>query len=305
MSNKGQEEQFHVVVKDPNKKLKSRQTGKEIPCLVVGVLDEEEWGKVNLVAINKDPDFKCRKGDELLLTVERQNQKNDTDGSHPSHWLWLYQAAEQWDQEEEAKPEKKRRMRPAPKPRRATGKERKSGQRSSRSGSTRSRPKSEPKPKKKGDNPPPNLGQDIENVLIRKEEDVLNLLNRPLDLNLVSEKTYGNFHAYFIAGNDIIDQANRIFGYAGWSYEVLDAEMKPVPTGNKGEAEAVYLAKIRVKALGVERTDVGFCDLAGGKSGPKTNHHMMAWKGAVTDGLKRAMRGFGNQFGNSLYGDED
>jgi hypothetical protein len=31
--------------------------------------------------------------------------------------------------------------------------------------------------------------------------------------------------------------------------------------------------------------------------------HEMAEKGAVTDALKRALRTFGNQFGNGLYGD--
>ena len=32
--------------------------------------------------------------------------------------------------------------------------------------------------------------------------------------------------------------------------------------------------------------------------------HETAYKGAVTDGLKRALRTFGDQFGNSLYGDQ-
>ena len=32
--------------------------------------------------------------------------------------------------------------------------------------------------------------------------------------------------------------------------------------------------------------------------------HETALKGAVTDGLKRALRGFGDRFGNGLYGDQ-
>lgn len=47
------------------------------------------------------------------------------------------------------------------------------------------------------------------------------------------------------------------------------------------------------------RTDVGFVALIE----DTVEGHEMAIKGAVTDALKRALRGYGNQFGNSLAGD--
>ena len=48
------------------------------------------------------------------------------------------------------------------------------------------------------------------------------------------------------------------------------------------------------------RTDVGFHTVAE-ESG---EGHETACKGAVTDGLKRALRSFGEAFGNGLYGDQ-
>ena len=47
------------------------------------------------------------------------------------------------------------------------------------------------------------------------------------------------------------------------------------------------------------RTDVGFHAVAE----ETAEGHETAFKGAVTDALKRALRGYGDQFGNSLYGD--
>ena len=47
------------------------------------------------------------------------------------------------------------------------------------------------------------------------------------------------------------------------------------------------------------RTDTGFQAVAD----ETVEGHETAWKGAVTDALKRALRSYGDQFGNGLYGD--
>ena len=61
-----------------------------------------------------------------------------------------------------------------------------------------------------------------------------------------------------------------------------------------------YAATVRVTVPGSpSRTDVGFHAVVE----ETAEGHETAFKGAVTDALKRALRGYGDQFGNSLYGD--
>ena len=62
-----------------------------------------------------------------------------------------------------------------------------------------------------------------------------------------------------------------------------------------------YSAPVRVSVVGApHRTDIGFHVVA--EDTPEG--HETAAKGAVTDGLKRALRSFGDRFGNGLYGDQ-
>ena len=64
-----------------------------------------------------------------------------------------------------------------------------------------------------------------------------------------------------------------------------------------------YAAMVRVDVPGApSRTDVGFHAVNGDDT---SDDHETAYKGAVTDALKRALRSFGDQFGNGLYGDPD
>ena len=61
-----------------------------------------------------------------------------------------------------------------------------------------------------------------------------------------------------------------------------------------------YAATVRVMVLGApSRMDVGFHAVVEDNA----DGHETAIKGAVTDGLKRALRSFGPRFGNALYGD--
>lgn len=97
---------------------------------------------------------------------------------------------------------------------------------------------------------------------------------------------------------NVINQANRIFGYAGWSYTLTRlecVERHPAETrnGNKYEAQT-WIAVVRVTANGVTREDVG--------TGYVTSSDLdMGIMGAVSTALKRALRTFGAQFGNDLY----
>ena len=132
-------------------------------------------------------------------------------------------------------------------------------------------------------------------------------LSQPLDPSLVSQRRgrAGRDYSY-IEGHTVIDQANRIFGHGGWGFdlagEVVRREIENVDP-KTGEVRRIraYSAPVRVTVPGAPpRTDVGFHVVA-----EETGEgHETAFKGCVTDGLKRALRSFGEQLGNSLYGDQ-
>ena len=65
-------------------------------------------------------------------------------------------------------------------------------------------------------------------------------------------------------------------------------------------SSAAYSAVVRVTVPGAPaRTDVGFQPV----TDESPAGHETAFKGAVTDALKPALRSFGDRFGNGLYGD--
>jgi DNA recombination protein Rad52 len=133
---------------------------------------------------------------------------------------------------------------------------------------------------------------------------VLALLARPLDPALVSEReTRDGRLVQYIEGWAIINQANRIFGFDGWGSEVVgEVAYRPLSLldPDTGEALAVgmYTATVRVTVRGCPpKADVG-CSFVP-QDTPEA--HEAAYKGAVTDALKRGLRHFGDQFGLRLY----
>ena len=131
-------------------------------------------------------------------------------------------------------------------------------------------------------------------------------LGEPLHEGLVSHRKgrKGRTFAY-LEGRAAIDQANRIFGFGGWGYELVgdvalrESESVDAKTGETRRFRA-YAATVRVTVPGSpSRTDVGFHAV----TEETVEGHETAYKGAVTDALKRALRSYGEQFGNSLYGD--
>jgi DNA recombination protein Rad52 len=133
---------------------------------------------------------------------------------------------------------------------------------------------------------------------------VLGLLGQPLDPLVVSEReTRDGRLVQYIEGWAIINQANRIFGFDSWGAEVVgEVAYRPLSLldPDTGEALAVgmYTATVRVTVRGCPpKADVGCAFVA--EDTPEA--HEAAYKGAVTDALKRALRHFGDQFGNRLY----
>ena len=136
---------------------------------------------------------------------------------------------------------------------------------------------------------------------------VTQVLGQPLDPSLVSQRKGRGGRVFdYLEGHAVIDQANRIFGYGGWGYElVADVTLRRIETvdTNTGEVKVAqgYSAPVRVTVAGaLPRTDVGVHPV----TEDTFDGHDTAMKGAVTDGMKRAFRSFGVQFGNGFYGDQ-
>ena len=126
-------------------------------------------------------------------------------------------------------------------------------------------------------------------------------LNQPILAANVKEREAGwggkdNTLAY-VEGYHVIAEANRIFGFGGWSSETIET------TCVQNEPRAVsYIAKVRITVGDVIREGTG----AGhGNQSNHGNNHESAIKEAETDARKRAFMQFGNQFGLSLYNGKD
>ena len=136
---------------------------------------------------------------------------------------------------------------------------------------------------------------------------VSNALSQPLDPALVSQRKGRGGRVFdYLEGHVVIDQANRIFGYGGWGYELVgDVTLRRIETVDTQTGEVkvshAYSAPVRVTVAGaLPRTDTGFHPVA--EETP--DGHDTAIKAAVTDGMKRAFRSFGVQLGNGFYGDQ-
>lgn len=143
-------------------------------------------------------------------------------------------------------------------------------------------------------------------------DEIVEQLKQPMELVRVKTRRARDGGVVpYISGEDAINTANRIFNFA-WSSQVDEikfmqaderAELRWNPDTQKREATGerkvtgIYYAIVSVTACYITKTDVGRCICDGNAA----ETHDMAIAGAVTDGLKRALRQFGDQFGNSLY----
>lgn len=126
-------------------------------------------------------------------------------------------------------------------------------------------------------------------------------LQKPLDRSVILRREHDKLE--YIAGYVAIAQANKIFGFDSWGYSITKYPELIQKDGALGYLCAV---KVWVKLNGelVEKEDVGYKDVTLTKKEKKPMLEV-AYKGCVTDALKRALRSFGDQFGNSLYDRED
>ena len=131
-------------------------------------------------------------------------------------------------------------------------------------------------------------------------EDIARELAKPLNPAAVRPPPKGKYGEY-VDAHHVISEANRIFGWDGWSYDIKALEMcSRVVVEDKGQIRVGYIAQVTVMINGTHRTGAG----AGSgisKVENEADAHDSAAKEAETDALKRALRSFGNTFGLALY----
>lgn len=102
----------------------------------------------------------------------------------------------------------------------------------------------------------------------------------------------------YIEGHRVISLANEMFGYNGWAHSITQQNVDFVDLNN-GKFYVGVCAFVRVQLKdGSYHEDVGYGVSEGLKS--KALSLEKARKEAVTDGLKRALRSFGNALGNCI-----
>jgi DNA repair and recombination protein RAD52 len=125
-----------------------------------------------------------------------------------------------------------------------------------------------------------------------------------LDNNRIKSRTKGNVDLSYLEGFDIIEAANKIFGFGNWTYAISALELVSQESNQNQNSVICYKAIVNIvvhdlqHSKHISREDVGF---GTGIAKSLADAHESAGKEAVTDALKRAFRSFGNQFGNSLY----
>jgi hypothetical protein len=105
----------------------------------------------------------------------------------------------------------------------------------------------------------------------------------------------------YLEGWYAISEANRIFGFDGWSRETLESRCV-LARENRGSFLAVYLARVRVTVQADGTTVVREGHGTGEGRGTSPGEvHDIALKAAETDATKRALATFGKPFGLELY----
>lgn len=130
-------------------------------------------------------------------------------------------------------------------------------------------------------------------------------LSAKLDATHVKQREQAGRMLSYIEGWHAISEANRIFGFDGWTRETVDIRVvseKPRKIGRAPNTRdgwgVTYIARVRVTVGSVAREGVGAghgIDVDLGQA------HESAIKEAETDAMKRCLMTFGNPFGLALY----
>ena len=125
-------------------------------------------------------------------------------------------------------------------------------------------------------------------------EEQKKLLNQKIDQKNVTFRPGGGGQKLaYVESWHVIQEANRIFGFDGWSSETLETFLV-----SDDPKCITYIARVRITVGDIVREGTG----AGhGRMGSIGDKYESAVKEAESDARKRALMSFGDQFGLSLY----
>lgn len=129
-------------------------------------------------------------------------------------------------------------------------------------------------------------------------------LEKKLDGSVVKTRDQAGRSLSYIEAWHAIAEANRIFGFDGWSRETIsitkiaEVQRKVGKTNPKDGWGVGYMAKVRVTIGDIVREGTG---CGSGVDVDLVAAHESAVKEAESDAMKRALMTFGNPFGLALY----
>lgn len=126
------------------------------------------------------------------------------------------------------------------------------------------------------------------------------LSTHPLRSDCKERVGYAGRKFVYLSGDGAIRTMNEIFGHTGWSSEVTMEKEVQCEKDDMGRWVIGYVVTVKVTLAenGVFHEDCGSGD---GINDSKVKACEKAFKSAVTDAMKRAVRHFGERLGNALY----
>jgi recombination DNA repair RAD52 pathway protein len=131
-------------------------------------------------------------------------------------------------------------------------------------------------------------------------------LLKPLNESRVAKRQQSGRAFSYLEAWDVKAHLIRVFGFLGWSADVIESSLVFEEKNEKGNWDVAYKVMLRLRIHSGE--DVMFGDTTyteaavGSASLPRRGDaHDMAIKTAESDALKRAAINLGTQFGLSLY----
>eukprot|EP00871_Galdieria_phlegrea_P003661 jgi/Galph1/4296/GphlegSOOS_G2950.1 len=107
------------------------------------------------------------------------------------------------------------------------------------------------------------------------------------------------FPVTYISGFKAIDRANKVFGFDGWSSQIVGFDMNYMKENNHGKYTCCFTVRLRITLKnGAFREDVG---IGFAESSREAEAIEKSQKEAVTDAYKRTLKNFGVALGLCLY----
>ena len=111
----------------------------------------------------------------------------------------------------------------------------------------------------------------------------------------------GGQKVHYVAAEKCIQLANEVFGFNGWSSQIMDIQVDfvdEIPPTMKVSLGLSVIVRVTLRD-GTFHEDIGYGQIENCKS--KAAAFEKAKKEGTTDGLKRALKNFGNVLGNCIY----